>query len=179
VIPFKDLSANGIKPNTVLSDVGTSHNYLEIGSIPHPFLPYSESNRLIDQPHILRSGKGTSDKMKVTPGARDDYSVTFRIHGSTDNPIVTPSAAIDWEFQIKLGFENANTVTTPKWELLDSFQDGFPGYELYIRDSDGSGGNNLGHPMYRFNPSEVGNTPFDLFPGFGDVYITPTKGNVP
>lgn len=178
IIPFKDLDADGIKDQTEKHAMGISHNYVKVWSVPHPGDPYSAANRLLPQPWTVSTGRGLTTGMHVTPGTRDDYSMKFRFNGTADNPIVTPSAAIDWDFELQV-FVDAANVTQPKWKLLGQWQDGFPGYEIYVRDSDGTGGNNKGHPIYQFDPIAVGNSPFDLFPVFGDETITPANGTIP
>jgi len=42
-------------------------------------------------------------------------------------------------------------------------QDGFPAYEIYMRDSDGNNGDNKGTAVYQYNPLDFGRTPADLF----------------
>lgn len=65
--------------------------------------------------------------------------------------------------------------------LLGNKQDAFPAYEIYIRDSDGNGGDKLGSEIYRYDPIPLGRTPADLFPApaGADENVTPATGDVP
>jgi hypothetical protein len=187
VIPFKDLDLDGIKDDSYKSAIGESHNYRKEGSVPDPDANYSAANRLLPQPIITQSGREGTQELNDPSGSIERYgidqnAVRFRFEGSADNPIVNPSPAIDWNFQIAVTANNDN-VLAPKWILLGDWQDGFPGYEIYIRDSDGSNGDNKGTAIYQYDPIPLGRTPFDLFPdsvpGAIDEQVTAASGDIP
>jgi hypothetical protein len=183
IIPFKDLDADGIKDNTKTSAMGESHNYLKSGSVPDPGAGYSASNRLLPQPVVTQTGRAPTSDMHIDSATRygtDGNAVRFKFHGSADNPIVSPSASIDWNYEIAITANNAN-VLEPKWVLLGHLQDGFPAYEIYVRDSDGNGGDNKGTPIYQYDPIPLGRTPEDLFPApvGADETVLPANGDIP
>lgn len=183
IIPFKDLDADGIKDNTAKSAMGESHNYLKSASVPDPSAGYSTSNRLVPQPVITQTGRAPTSDMHIDGATRygtDNNAVKFKFHGSADNPIVSPSASIDWDFEIAISVNNSN-VLAPKWLLSGHKQDGFPAYEIYVRDSDGSSGDEKGTPVYQYDPIPLGRTPEDLFPApvGADETVLPANGTIP
>lgn len=187
IIPFKDLEEDGIKDDSYKDAIGESYNYRKDGSVPDPGAGYSATNRLLPQPILTQSGRAGTGGLEnpstsIERYGVDENAVRFRLKGSADNPIVNPSPAIDWDFQIAITVNNAN-VLAPKWLLLGDWQDGFPGYEIYIRDSDGDQGDNKGAPIYQYDPIPLGRTPVDLFPdsvpGSIDETVTPANGEVP
>ena len=72
-------------------------------------------------------------------------------------------------------------VLAPKWLLLGNKQDAFPAYEIYVRDSDGNGGDDLGSIIYQYDPIPRGRTPADLFPEpvGADETVTSDTGDIP
>ena len=173
LIPFKELDEDGVKGGSQKNFIGETFNFLKNESVPNPSEGYSETNRLFTEPEITQQGRAEPtkvDEIKDTifrdPANRND--LIFSFSGSADNPIVNPSPAIDWDFQIIISVSGLN-VLTPKWALLGNKQDAFPAYEIYVRDSDGSDGDNLGTAIYQYDPIPLGRTPADLFEEpFGD-----------
>jgi hypothetical protein len=181
IIPFKDLDADGFKDNSAKSVMGLSHNYLKSASVPDPSAGYSSCNRLVPQPTVTGTDCALTSDMQIDGATRygtDGNTVKFRFHGSAGNPVVIPSPTIDWDFEIAVSVSDSNTLS-PKWELIGHKQDGFPAYEIYVRDSDGTGGNNQGTPVYTFDPIQHGNTPLDLTVVYGDVTVTSATGTIP
>ena len=181
IIPFKDLDADGFKDNSAKSVMGLSHNYLKSASVPDPSAGYSSCNRLVPQPTVTGTDRALTSDMQIDGATRygtDGNTVKFRFHGSAGNPVVIPSPTIDWDFEIAVSVSDSNTLS-PKWELIGHKQDGFPAYEIYVRDSDGTGGNNQGTPVYTFDPIQHGNTPLDLTAVYGDVTVTSATGTIP
>ncbi len=78
-------------------------------------------------------------------------------------------------------FLNNTNVLAPKWLLSGHKQDGFPAYEIYVRDSDGSSGDEKGTPVYQYDPIPLGRTPEDLFPApvGADETVLPANGTIP
>ena len=94
--------------------------------------------------------------------------------------VFPPPASIDWDFEIAISVNNSN-VLAPKWLLSGHKQDGFPAYEIYVRDSDGSSGDEKGTPVYQYDPIPLGRTPEDLFPApvGADETVLPANGTIP
>jgi hypothetical protein len=185
IIPFKELDQDGIKDETVKDAIGESFNYLKNGSVTDPDSGYSTSNRLLPQPIVTHSGRdGTTGildpSLTVERYGPQNNGVRFKFEGSADNPIVNPSPAIDWDFSLAITVNNSN-VLAPKWLLLGNKQDAFPAYEIYVRDSDGNGGDELGSEIYKYDPIPLGRTPEDLFPEpvGADVTVTTATGDIP
>ena len=62
--------------------------------------------------------------------------------------------------------------------MLTGKQDGFPAYEMYVRDSDGKGGAPEGTKVYQYDPIPLGLTPTSLEPGKDDVTIQNVNGDI-
>jgi hypothetical protein len=168
IIPFSELDQDGIKNGSIKNAIGESFNYLKSHSVPDPYSGYSTTNRLLPLVTVTQSGRaGTAGildpSLTVERYGPQNNGVRFKFEGSADNPIVNPSPAIDWDFSLAITVNNSN-VLAPKWLLLGNKQDAFPAYEIYVRDSDGNGGDNLGTEIYKYDPIPLGRTPDDLFP---------------
>ena len=165
-----------IKDGTIQDAVGESTNFLKDGSVPDPSSGYSTTNRLLPQPTITQTGRAGTSGILDPSSTVGRYGpqrngVRFKFEGSAGNPIVNPSPAIDWNFDLAITVNNLN-VLAPKWLLLGNKHDGFPAYEIYVRDSDGNGGDNLGTSIYQYDPIPLGRTPEDLFPEPAGVHET-------
>lgn len=166
-IPFGELDSDGIKDGSVVKEIGRSFNYKKSESVPFPDQGYSLSNLLFDEPVISRQGlaedNGIGDPESTTQWIDSNQrSVRFKLEGSADNPIVSPSPTIDWDFEVGILVDDLNLLN-PEWKLYGYQQDGFPAYEIYMRDSDGNNGDNKGTAVYQYNPLGFGRTPADLF----------------
>jgi hypothetical protein len=84
-----------------------------------------------------------------------------------DNPIVTPSLPINWSLRLRLSSED---VFLPEF-ILTGLQDGFPGYEMYVRDSDGDDGAPEGTVVHQYDPIALGLDPSSLQDGVNDVNV--------
>jgi hypothetical protein len=184
VIPFKELDADGIKEGSEQSHIGESINYLKSASVQEPNEGYSAiDNRLLLHPDVTHRGTAGTDEIKkvidsIERVGLDNNGIRFKFEGAADNPIVNPSPAIDWDFQLEISV-NEDKVLSPEWVLQGNLQDGFPAYEIYVRDSDGTSGDNLGTKIYQYDPIPLGRTPADLFPIEGDENVSTDIGEVP
>jgi len=178
VIPYVDLDADGVKENTKIQVVGESHNYKKDGSVPKPDEGYSPTNRLFQNPVVSNSGDGNTDDMdiQVAPALPGQImnAVNITFGSSADNPIVNPSLAIDWSLNL---FVSCDVPLNPIF-VLTGKQDGFPAYEMYVRDSDGKGGAPEGTKVYQYDPIPLGLTPTSLEPGKDDVTIQNVNGDI-
>ena len=84
-----------------------------------------------------------------------------------DNPIATPSLPINWSLRLELNLED---VFLPRFTLI-GVQDGFPAYEMYIRDSDGNDGAPEGTVIHQYDPIPLGLTPTALQDNVNDVNV--------
>jgi hypothetical protein len=172
VIPFSELDADGIKDGTFIKKIGRSFNYDKSESVPKPGDPYlyDGSNRLFENPVVTsqdtEAGAGLDDPKDtiqwIDSGQR---SVRFKLKGGTPNPLVALAPAIDWDFDIGILVDGLN-ITNPEWKVYGNEQDGFPAYEIYVRDSDGNSGDERGTIMYQYDPFDFGRTPSELFDGW-------------
>jgi hypothetical protein len=160
IIPFSELDQDGIKDGTIKDAIGESFNYLKSHSVPDPTSGYSTTNRLLPVVTVTQSGRaGTAGildpSLTVKRYGPQNNGVRFKLEGSADNPIVNPSPAIDWDLSLAITVNNTN-VLAPKWLLLGNKQDAFPAYEIYVRDSDGNSGDDLGTEIYASSAKCVG-----------------------
>ena|GEM_PF-3342396 len=171
IIPFKHLDADGMKDETIKQALGESHNYLKSQSVQHPDQDYSSTNRLVENPTITSSGTATveGEDMDVTiewsEGIPNTVYVDFG--SEADNPIVDPSYPINWTLRLRLSSEN---VFLPSF-ILTGTQDGFPAYEMYVRDSDGNNGAPEGTIIHQYDPIPLGLDPTALENGVNDVNV--------
>lgn len=130
ICPYKELSTQAIKLNTEDKKTDGSKNYRRVQSIQHPNQAYSDLNRLID--NAVLTDEADPDLKNVYAELKNwsDKSLFVNMHGVADEPIVNPSAAIDWDLTVEL---NTTNPLEPKVKLTGK-QDGFPGYELYIKN---------------------------------------------
>lgn len=171
VIPFRVLDDDGIKDDSLKQYLGTSHNYLKSTSVPDPSADYSITNRLLLNPQVTDTDRGTvaENNMDITVQFSETTPNTLLINfgSSADNPIVTPSFPINWNLDLRVNSEN---VFLPGF-VLTGKQDGFPAYEMYIRDSDGDQGAPEGTVIHQYDPIPLGLDPTALEDGVNDVNV--------
>ena len=171
VIPFKDLDSDGIKDGSKKQAIGESHNYLKSESVPFPDQDYSPTNRLLPDPTVTSVGTGSvaDENMDVSvefsEGTLNTVYVEFGYEA--DNPIVDPSLPINWSLRLRL---SSSDIFLPEF-ILTGLQDGFPGYEMYVRDSDGDDGAPEGTVVHQYDPIALGLDPSSLQDGVNDVNV--------
>lgn len=107
-----------------------------------------------------RSEPGSAGNVSVTDLSEGPMSTTINFTVDTVNKLVSGAPAINADVAVTL---NYNADGSFGYNLQGTL-DGFPGYELFVQDTD-TGDSFL---LLGTNPEEAGKTPFDLFPVLGD-----------